>query len=69
LPTANLRRKRKEEEKGILQSRNCELQQQLEALKVSINHMREEFVMKAVDSAVVGGKFYQCYQVQCENVD
>ena len=69
MPTANLRRKSKEEEKGILQSRNRELQQQLEALKVSINHTREEFVMKAVDSAVVGGKFYQCYQVQCENVD
>ena len=25
--------------------------------------------MKAVDSVVVGGKFYQSYQVQCENVD
>jgi len=29
----------------------------------------DEFVMKTVDSVVVGGKFYQSYQVQCENVD
>jgi len=64
-----LERKSNVEEKGILQNRNRELQQELEALKVSINHTREEFVMKAVDSVVVGGKFCQCYQVQCENVD
>ena len=31
--------------------------------------MREEFVLKTVDSVVVGGKCYQFYQVQCENVD
>ena len=30
--------------------------------------MREEFVMKTVDSVVVGGKCYQSYQVQCEYV-
>jgi len=31
-----LEKKNNEEEKGILQSRNCELQQELEAQKVSV---------------------------------
>jgi len=31
--------------------------------------MREEFVMKTVDSVVVGGKCYQSYKVECDNVD
>jgi len=38
-------------------------------LVVRMNHMKDEFVMKTVDSLVVGGKFYQSSQVQCENVD
>ena len=36
---------------------------------VCINDVREEFVMKTVDSVVVCGKCYQSYKVQCENVD
>jgi len=38
-------------------------------LVVRMNHMKDEFVMKTVNTVVVGGKIYQSSQVQCENVD
>jgi hypothetical protein len=54
---------------GVMKIQLLDMACLIQCLVVCINHMREEFVRKTVDSVVVGGKCYWSYQVQCENVD